>query len=147
MQKDPTPASRGRESFAQKSHGTIKCRAVKISVRCSPATQREEFVGIPFLARHFRDDLLSQHIHRRDGNGNHVEMPLSDRPDHRHAFNQFVASQREQPAFRGQTECVARTTNPLKKRGNITRRTNLQHEIDVADVDAHFERRRGNHGF
>ena len=107
MQEDSAPAGGRCQPFAQKSHDTVKCRTFQIPVRCGPPTEREEFVGTPFLTRHFSDDLLSQHVHRRDGNGNHVEIPLSDRSDHRHTFNQFIARQCKQPALRRQSQRVA----------------------------------------
>ena len=95
MQENSAPTCGWCQPFAQKSHDTVKRRPVQIFVGRGPPTQRKQFIRVPFLARNFRDDLLSQHINRRQRNRNNVEISVADRPDHRDAFDQFIPSQGE----------------------------------------------------
>ena len=66
--------------------------------------------------------------------------PRRDRVEQRRAFDQFVARQREQPALGRAVDRVAGAADALQKRRDRARRAELADEIDLADIDAEFER-------
>ena len=76
-----------------------------------------------------------------------IQFAASDAAKQRGAFDQFIAAQRENPAF-GQTAAfVFRATDALQKRGDGTRRAELANQIHRADVDAEFQRGGGDERF
>ena len=116
----------------------------QIAIRPGPAEQLEQRVLVPFVAGDGGDDLLGQDVERRFGNLDAVEHAAADRPDQRQAFQQLVARQREQPALGQCPDGVARAADALQERGDRPRRADLADQVDVADVDAHLQRRGGD---
>ena len=70
--------------------------------------------------------------------------PRADGADQGQAFEQLVAREREQPPLGNRAERVARAADALQERGDRPRRADLADQVDVADVDAHLERRGGD---
>jgi hypothetical protein len=96
------------------------------------------------LGGHRRDDLLGEHVERRVGHHDPVEVALVDRADDRRRLEQLLALGDDDPALRGAAQQVPGAAHPLQGRGDVARRLQLHHQIDRADVDAELERRRGD---
>ena len=62
----------------------------------------------------------------------------------RGAFDEIVARQRKQPALGRAVDGMARAADPLQEAGDGAGRADLADEIDLADVDAEFERGGGD---
>ncbi len=145
--------------------------AVEVQVRAAPPAVRREAVGdhardsdevvereilvargvretlvqildLPFLHADLSHDLLREHVERLRPWAYRVELAAANACEHRRALDEIVARQREQPPFRNSPEPVARPADALQERRDPVRRAELADEIDVADVDAQFERRR-----
>src|SRR4029077_11927283 len=104
----------------------------------------EERVLAPFLRRGLGNDLLRHDIEGALGNREPVELAAADAVEKRGAFDKLVARQREEAALRRALDGVARTADPLQKGRDRARRTDLAHEVDIADIDAELERRGGD---
>ena len=98
----------------------------------------------PVLCRDFGDDLLRQHVQRLIRNRQPIELAATHAVQQRRAFHQIVARLREQPALRQAADGVAGAPDTLQETRDRTRRAKLAHQIDVADVDAQFQRRGGH---
>ena len=96
-------------------------------------------------AAHGRDDLLRQDVERRVGNDDAVELAAADRQHERRALDQLVARRRRRAAPLGTAPRQwPGAADALHGDGDRSRRSDLAHEIDRADVDAELERRRGD---
>jgi hypothetical protein len=73
-----------------------------------------------------------------------VQLAAAHRIDERCAFHEIVAREREEAPLRRAADRVAGATDALQKGVDRARRTQLAHEIDIADVDSQFERSGGN---
>src|SRR5581483_1086317 len=98
----------------------------------------------PLAARDFGDDLLSEHIERVAFDLERIELAAAHRVEQRRAFGEIVARQRKEPRLRRAADGMPRTARTLQERRDRTRRRELADEVDVADVDAELERRRGH---
>ena len=67
-----------------------------------------------------------------------------DRPNQCGAFDQFIPRGGEKPAFRDGVNPMARPAHALETGRNGTRRSDLAGEIDGPDIDAEFQRCRGD---
>ena len=114
--------------------------AFKIPVRICPAHQIEDGVLRPFHRRDFGDDLLRQHVERRARNRQPVQFLAPHGVEQGRAFDELVARQGKQLRLGDAAHLVARAPGALQERRNRSRRSELADEIDVADVDAQFER-------
>ena len=88
--------------------------------------------------------MLGQDVQRRLRDLNPVEVSRPDSPNHRHAFQQLIAGEREEPPLGKRAEGVSAASDPLQEVGDGAIGTDLANEIDVADVDSHFQRCRGH---
>ncbi|MCY1399070.1 hypothetical protein D9M71_141190 [compost metagenome] len=98
----------------------------------------------PLLATDLGDDLLRQHVQRRLRDQQGIEFAPAHAVEQRGAFDQVVPGGGEQTALGRAADLVPGTADPLQKPGNRTRRGDLAHQVDVADVDPQFQRRRGD---
>ena len=73
-----------------------------------------------------------------------VELAARDAVEQRRALDQFIARQREQPAFRRAVDGMSGATDALQEARDRARRAELADEIDVADIDAELERGGGD---
>ena len=94
----------------------------------------------PILRRHFRDDLLRQHVERALGDDEAVELVAPHAVDKRDALDKIVARKRKEAPLGRAADGVARTADALQEGRDRARRADLADEVDVADVDAEFER-------
>jgi hypothetical protein len=83
---------------------------------------------------------LGQNIERLFRYGKLIELAATDAIEQCRAFDQIVAREREQAAFGHAIHRVSRTPNPLQETRDRAWGTELANQIDIADVDAEFER-------
>ena len=89
--------------------------------------------------------MLGQHVERADARGRRVLRILGDRTERGGAFQHLEAVGRNQHAFRGLVHAVIGAADALQKPRSALRRADIDHEIDVAPVDAEIERGGGDH--
>ena len=121
----------------------IELLALQIAVRHRAAEVVEQLGFDPFPCSHFGDDLLAEHIQRLRRQDQRVEFTARHAMQQRCAFHQFIARSRKQAALWRCANRVARAAHPLQKGGDRARRTDLAHQIHIANVDAQFQRCRG----
>jgi hypothetical protein len=92
-------------------------------------------------------DLLGQDVERLFRNRQTVELSFSDGANPCHALHQIISSEWIEDPLRYGTEPVTRATHPLQQNTDRARRTDVAHQIDMADVDAKLQGSRSdNHG-
>ena len=144
MQQCAAAAAPRAEPFRQHLHALVEFFALQVAVRIRAAHQREQRILRPFARRHFRGHLLRQHIESVFRDLEPVELAAPDRLEQRCALDQFVARQREEPAFGDAADGVPRSPHSLQERVDGTGRAYLTHQVHIADVDAEFQRGRGH---
>ena len=105
-----------------------------------------ELVFVGRFSRHFRDDLLGEHLNRRLRLADAVQIALADGADHRGALDQLVKRGGEERAVRRAAQRVPGASDALEEGADSTRRADLADQVDRADVDAQFQRGRGDDG-
>ena len=70
-----------------------------------------------------------------------------DATQQRRAFDQLIAAQRENAAFRQTAALVLGATDALQQRGDGARRAELANEINRTDIDPQLQRSRGDERF
>ena len=76
------------DPFGHDLHDGIKLLASQIAIRVRSAKHLEQFIGRTiFRGGDLGDDLLSQHIQRRDRNLNHIQPPGANRSHQSHRFD------------------------------------------------------------
>ncbi len=78
----------------------VKLRPFQAGVRRGTADQLEQLLFAPFAVTHFGDDLLRQHVQRRDGNVQDVQFTAAHAIEQCGALDQVIARRREQAALR-----------------------------------------------
>src|SRR5262249_5648736 len=104
------------------------------------AHERIKLVLVPLARGYFGDDLLGQHVERLIRDGKPVKLAAADAVEQRRALHQLVARQRKQPALGRAVDGVPGPPDALEKARDRARRPELADEVDLADVDAQFER-------
>ena len=79
------------------------------------------------------------------GDRKSVELAALDAVEERRAFDEVVEREGEEAPFGRAVDRVAGAADPLQEGRNRARRADLADELDVADVDAQFERGGGDH--
>ena len=143
----PLRPALGADAFGQHVDDRVEIAARHIGVAIGASNQREEVVLRPVLGSGHRDDLLRQHVERRLGDQQLIELALRNRSDERRAFDQLIACGREDASFGlGRVlDLMAGAADALQRNGDRSRRADLADEIDRADVDAELERCRRHH--
>ncbi len=116
----------------------------KLRIGISAADEIEQCRLGPFVGGDFGDDLLREHVERVARDRQPIELAALDGVEQRRAFDQLVARQRKEARLGHAADLVARAARALQERRDGARRPQLAHELDVADVDAELERRRGD---
>ena len=86
--------------------------------------------------------MLAKHVERRLTQLERVELTATHAVDERGTFDELVSGQREEAALGHPIQPVPGAADTLQKCRDAVRRTELAHEIDVADVDSELERGR-----
>ncbi len=133
-----------REAVGQHPHDVEKLLAREIRIRVRATHEIVEIAFGPFGRRDLGDDLLREHVERLFWNRQPVELATGNGIEQRRALDELVAREREEPRLRYPADLVARASRALQERRDRARRSELAHEVDVADVDAELERGGGD---
>ena len=76
-----------------------------------------------------------------------VEFAAANAVEQSRAFHQIIARQRKQSPLGCPGHRMPRTTDPLQEGGDGAWRAELADQIDIADIDAEFERGSRHQGF
>ncbi len=134
----------GADSFAEHEEDFVKGFAREVAVVAGAADEREEFVLVPFVGGAGGYDLLGKDVEGRVGEDEVIEVRLADGADDGGALDEFVACGGEEAALGDGSTPVSGTAYTLERDGDGAGRSDLADEIDVADVDAEFERGGGD---
>ena len=134
-------------AFAEHRDDAVERFPLEVAIRPGPAHSANKLVFGPFLAGAHGHDLLGQEIQRRHRHFDGIQSAGAHGAQQGQAFDQFIARQRKQPPFGHDAQRVARPADALQERGDRARRADLANQVDVADVDAHLQRRRGDDRF
>ncbi len=148
MHKRAAPAPLGTDAFGQHLDDGVEIRARQVGIAVRAANEREEIVLLPVLGGGHRHDLLPHDVERGDRHEQAIELALRDGADQRGAFDELVASGREDAPLRlgRMLDLVSRSPDALQRNSDRSRRADLADEIDRADVDAELERCRRDDG-
>ena len=147
MQVGGAPAPAGRDALGEHFEHVLENVSFKFSVRLrAPYERPERFLSHLFLRRDFGHHLLGEDVERRFGEDDAVERAASHRADSGGALEQFVPRQGKDDSLGDSALPVARTPHALQQGGERSRRAQVANQVDVADVDAEFQRRRGDDG-
>ena len=75
-----------------------------------------------------------------------LQFAATDGADQRGAFDQLIARGRDDARFGSGAHPVPGAAETLKRNGDGARRADLHHQIHGPDIDAEFERCRGDDG-
>ncbi len=132
----------GGEPFRHHAHDLVEALARQVAVRVGAPHHLEQLILRPLHRGHLGNDLLRQHVQRLLGDDQLIQLALRHRVQQRHALDQLVAAQRKDPSLGDGAQRVTRASHPLQERGDATRRADLNHQVDRADVDPQLQRRR-----
>ena len=133
-------AATGAKAFRQHADHGGEILAGQRAIGPSPAQQRIELVLVPFARGDLGDDLLGEHIERLFGDRQSVELAAPDAVEQRRAFDELVAGEREEAPLGQAIDRMPGTPDPLQETRDRMRRTELANQVDLADIDAEFER-------
>ena len=134
----------GAKSFGKYVYDAIKLFARKISIRPGSADQLNQIILIPISCGSCGDDLLGQDVQRPFGNRQSIKLTAIDAAQQRRAFDQLIASQRKNAAFRQAAALVLGATDALQQCGDGTRAAQLANEIHGTDINPQFQRSGGH---
>ena len=146
MDERTAPAAPGAKTVGQHLNDRRKILPRQVSIRPCPTHQRVKLVLAVFTCGDLGDDLLRQHVERLLRDGETVELAAAHAVEEGGALDQFVARERKQPALRRAVDGMAGAANALQKARDRAGRAELADEVDVADIDAEFERGGGDQG-
>src|SRR6185369_15140685 len=108
----------------------------QLAIRIGRANEFKQWLLVPILTGHARHNLLRQHVERLSWNVQAVQLTAGYTSQCRHAFYEFIATQREEPSLRKTAAAMLRPSHPLEKRRNGTRRSDLTNQIDRTNIYA-----------
>ncbi|TKS57817.1 MAG: hypothetical protein EWM73_03717 [Nitrospira sp.] len=134
----------GRNPVRQHPQHLIELRTSQGPIGIGPPTEIEQLVFLPGLRGRCCHQLLRQNIERSRHHGNAIQNACPNRAHQRRTFEQVIPRHREQSALGNGLDPVTGPANPLQTGGNRAGRTDLTDKIHGADIDAEFQRGRGN---
>ncbi|MNG98411.1 hypothetical protein D3C79_575530 [compost metagenome] len=117
---------------------------VEVGVGCGLAQAVEQGLFVPGLVAGFGDDLLGQHVQRRPGNVQFIQLAPAYAVEQGHAFDQVIARGREQAPLGHAIDLVSGAADPLQQGRDRAWRSDLADQVDVADIDAQLQRCSGH---
>src|SRR6516164_2381670 len=108
--------------------------------------QRVKLVLTAFTCGNLGDELLRQHIEGLLRDIEPVKLTAAHAVEDSCALDQFVARERKQPALWRAVNGMTGAANPLEKTRDRAGRPDLTDEVNIANVDAEFERGSGDQG-
>src|SRR6476620_3004695 len=135
------------ETFGKHCHNLVEFTASEIAVRPGGTDELEEFILIQIFRRSCGNDLLRQYIQRFFGNGEPIKFAAINTTQQGRALDQFIAAQRENPAFRQTAALMLSPADTLQQCGYRAGRAQLANEINRANINSQLERSRSNERF
>src|SRR5246500_2680235 len=132
--------ARAGNALGEHDENFVELCSCKIAIRISTAHRLEQLGFVPIFGSAHGHNLLRQNVKRSFGNRDAIEISLANCAHECSAFQQLVASCREDPAFGHGATPVTRSADTLQTGGNRTRRTDQANQVDCADIDAKLER-------
>ena len=141
------PAPAGRNAFGEHFEHVLEDISFKLSIRLrAPYERPERLLSYLLLRGNLGHHLLGEDVERRHGEDDAVERAPSHRADRGGALQEFVPRHGEDDPLRNSALPVARSPHALEQGGERSRRAQMADEVDMADVNAEFQRRRGDDG-
>ena len=145
----PVPALVGRQRIAAGRHEVervveILARQVAIGLRAPHLV--EEGVAVDRLGAGGADDVLGQHVEAGRPRRIAVELARLDGLERRQGLQHLEAVGRRDHGAARLVEPVVGAADPLHQAAHPLGRAHLDHQVDVAPVDAEIERGGGDHG-
>jgi hypothetical protein len=137
----------GAKTIGEHLDDAVEFFARQISIGPRRTNELEERIFIPIFGGSGGDDLLGENIQRLFRNQQTIKLTASNTTQQRSAFDEFIATQRKDTAFRHTATFVLRATRALQQRRDGARGGELADEINRPDVDPKLERSRGNQRF
>ncbi|MNF39885.1 hypothetical protein D3C84_208800 [compost metagenome] len=131
-------------AFGEHLQQGVEAFARQADVGRGAGQQPVQAVLAPLAAGHLGDYLLGQHVQRRAGDLQCIQLAAPYAVEQGGAFDQLVARLREQPALGRAADAVAGAADPLQQGGDAARRAELADQLDLADVDAQLQRGGGH---
>ena len=119
--------------------GFVELLAAQVAIRPSAPEVRKELAFVPRLGHTSGHDLLRQDIEWPPGLRRPIEDARANAAQQRRGLDEFVLRQGKDAPFRCAMNPVAGSTHALQERCDRTRRTDLNRQVDVTDVDAKLE--------
>ena len=137
------PAS-GGDAFAEHLDDLVEVAAAQRRVGRGLSHQGVQVVLAPGLAGALGDDLLREDVERRHRRVDTVQPAGADGANQRGALDQLIAGRGKEAALGREPQRVAGAANALEEGGDAARRLQLADEVHRADIDAQFQRGRGD---
>ena len=144
VQVGAAPASLGGEAVGEHPENVQVDAAGEFAKRCAAGDELEQGVHLPLPHAHFGDDLLAQYIQRLAAQCDGVQFPPTDSVKQRGALHQFVAGEGHQPPLGHAVDTVTGAPHPLQQSRDTSGGAELADQVHFADIDAQFQRRRGD---
>ena len=122
----------------------VEIRARESGVRRGGAHLVVKLIGQKRLAAGAAENVLRQHVERAGARGRRVLRVLGDRVERGAAFQHLEAVGRHQHGLRGLVEPMVGAADPLHQPRGAFRRADIDHQIDVAPIDAQIQRGRAH---
>ena len=169
VDKSAAPAHAARDTVREHLQNRVELRACKVAIGISAAHEKPEFFLANAACRRFqagklkqgrlhargassrrvtcdrRHHLLRQNIERFLGKAHPVQFPRAHGANRRRRLHEVVARQGIDDPFGYRSQPMAGATHALQESRESARRPDLTHQVHVPDIDAEFERSRGNH--
>ncbi len=140
VQEGSAASARGRDAVGEHRDDRVEIAAIERAIGERPAHEREERFDLPFVLRARGDDLLREDIERRFRDLERVERTAANPAHERRTLDQFVARRDVEDSFGQRAYPVAGAPDALQRHRDRSRRAELHHKVDRADVDAELER-------
>ena len=147
MDERGAPAASSAESFGEHFQNVVEFLSGQIAVGIRGPDQVEEVLFRTIFAGRAGDHLLGEDVERFIRNLQAIQFAFADAAERGHTFDKLIAAERKQAAFGQPAAFVFRTPDALKERCDGSGRSQLTNQIYRADVDAQFQRGRGDQRF
>ena len=130
----------GGDAVGEHLDGRVEGGAGQVGVGQGAADEVVERVFAAGAGGDLGDDLLGEDVERGVDEADLVELAGAHGPHEGGAFDGLVAGHREEAAFGRAADPVAGAADALHEGRDAAGGAELDHQLDVADVDAEFER-------
>ena len=137
-------AAAGRDPFGKNLHHLCKLAGGQVAIREGFATQFPQVLLGDLSAGDGSDHLLSQDVQRLFGDVDPIQLSGADSPHGCSGLQQLVPGEGKEETLGDGIQAVPGAADSLQQAGNGAGSSDMADEVDVADVDAQFQRGRGH---